>query len=175
MSFIFIPKDAKPAAKSLYSSVIVKRVGYTYWYGRSYSEWVETKVGRLMDYLSYVYYHRKPINLQEMTKFLYVERLLGMGADITYSYRKYMWKPVSAVPMERFTDHKPSPFMRSFIYHVLEELKYRGYLSTGLIVEISDRMTVTDAVEKKVMPYAEKLVETEQKRTWLSLRLLEEC
>jgi len=123
---------------------------WTQHYGKTYDEWVNQKADRILKYLIHVYKDRK-IDPQALLEYVYIERLLGISSP-DYSPRKHSWKPID----ERLTDFKPSPFMKSFIDHVISELKLRGHLLSRYVVEIAESARITDrpiTTETEKMPY----------------------
>jgi len=73
-----------------------------------------------------------PLDVQYLMKRLYWERL--------FYEPKWKWKPISG----RFTDFKPSPFMKNFVRYLLERLLSEGYLYIKWEVEASDRVRALD-------------------------------
>jgi hypothetical protein len=106
---------------------------WTLWYGRTYQEWIDEKAERLWNALNYFYTKKMPIDIQYLLHSVYRERL--------WDFRKYSWKPID----DHLTNHKPSPFMKSFINYLLERLVEDGYLMYGWIVECHDGIRVSDA------------------------------
>ena len=98
--------------------------GYTTRYGRTYSEWINIKARRIYQYLNYIYEKRIPLNKQDLTEAIYIERLTGMGTPTHVRHPKALWKPIGSA----FTNHKPSPFMKNFINYLIDWLINNGYL-----------------------------------------------
>jgi hypothetical protein len=147
-TFVETPKVADYIAKSMSKSLmdafitvdeLVKSLvkayvwSWTLWYGRTYQEWIDEKAKRLWNALNYFYIKKMPIDTQYLLHTVYRERL--------WDFKKYSWKPID----EHLTNHKPSPFMKSFINYLLERLVEDGYLMYGWIVECHDRIRVSDA------------------------------
>ena len=107
-------------------------------YGKTYAQWVEEKAERILAYLMRAL--GGVIDLQELLESVYVERLKGIASP-DYPARKYLWKPVKG----RLTDFKPSPFMKNFAEYLISELKSRGYLFSGYVVEIGEKVRAVDA------------------------------
>jgi hypothetical protein len=105
---------------------------WTLQYGRTYQEWVYEKAKRLKNVLTYFYSKQKPIDVEYLISSVYRERLENV--------RLILWKPVK----KQLTNHKPSPFIKSFINYLLDRLIEDGYLFHGWIVELHDRMRVKD-------------------------------
>jgi hypothetical protein len=122
--------DTVKVAETLYKAYIHS---WTLWYGRTYQEWIDEKAKRLWNALNYFYIKKIPIDIQYLLHTVYRERL--------WDFRKYSWKPID----DHLTNHKPSPFMKSFINYLLERLVEDGYLMYGWIVECHDRIRVSDA------------------------------
>jgi hypothetical protein len=111
-------------------------MSYTLAYKRTYEEWINEKSKRIYNYLKYVYEKGLPIDFQDLAFKVYFERL--------FDYRKALWKPYQG----RFLDLKPSPFIRNFLYFLCDQLKIRGYLLSGYIVEIKEPISILDFEEK---------------------------
>jgi len=105
---------------------------YTLRYGRTYEEWVEEKARRIQDVLRFFYVKGLPLDLTFLASVVYKERLMGVGL--------WRWKPLN----DRFLDFKPSPFIKNFINYLIFELVERGYLIHGWLVELRDRVRVSD-------------------------------
>jgi len=108
-------------------------------YGKTYDQWVREKAARIHGYLEHVYHHGRTIDDQELIEHVYIERIMGIASP-DYPLRKYLWRPVKG----RLTGFKPSPFMKNFTAYLIQELKLRGYLFTGYIVEIAEQIRTTD-------------------------------
>ena len=108
-------------------------------YGKTYEQWVEEKADRIHRYLEHVYFQERTIDPQELIEHVYLERIKGIASP-DYPIRKYLWKPVTG----RLTDFKPSPFIKNFVAHLIEQLKARGYLLSGYVVEIAESIRATD-------------------------------
>jgi len=106
---------------------------WTLRYGRTYQGWIDEKAKRLWNALNYFYIKKTAIDIQILLHIVYRERL--------WDFRKRSWKPID----DHLTNHKPSPFMKSFINYLIERLISDGYLMYGWIVECHDRVRVSDA------------------------------
>jgi len=105
---------------------------YTERYGLSYEEWAERKAERIRDALAMFYRSGAPVDLQILVERMYRERLMRMT--------KESWKPVD----DRFTDFKPSPFIKNFTSYLIGRLVEDGYISYGWTVEAYDRIRSSD-------------------------------
>jgi len=123
-------------------------MGYTQAYGRSYDEWCRVKAERIRDYLLECKLKGRPIDLQELASRVYIERL---NPTFFHRVRKWWWRPIKG----RFTDFKPSAFIKNFINYLIERLKSLGYVRRGYVVETRDLVSVTDEVEYAMKGLAE--------------------
>ena len=114
---------------------------YTLQYKRTYEEWIRIKADRIHQYLVNVYKKNIPIDVQDLTYSIYIERLSPHLFNGYGNIRKYKWKPLG----NRFLDFKPSPFIKNFINHLLQTLISKGY--------------VTEAYEVKSIPSKEEIEE----------------
>jgi len=108
-------------------------LSYTRRYGLTYKEWAEEKARRIRDALIMFYRSGAPVDPQILAERIYMERLWRVS--------KESWKPVH----DRFTDFKPSPFIKNFISYLVMKLIEDGYISYGWTVESYDRVRVSDA------------------------------
>jgi len=106
-------------------SSIPSYYGYTTQYGREYYEWIDIKAKRILKYLNYIYRKRIPLDKQNLAEAIYVERLLGIGTPTHVRHPKILWKPIN----QAFTNHKPSPFIKNFINHLINWLTNNKYLN----------------------------------------------
>ena len=106
-------------------SSIPSAYGHTLQYGREYYEWIDIKAKRILQYLDYIYKKQIPLDKQKLAEAIYIERLLGIGTLTHVRYPKLLWKPIN----NQFTNHKPSPFMKSFINFLINWLIDNGYLN----------------------------------------------
>ena len=113
-------------------TVLYLGISYTKRYGRTYEEWAREKAKRILEVLRTFYLKGIPLDVQYLMKRLYWERLFYEG--------KYRWKPVGG----RFTDFKPSPFMKNFVRYLLEKLLSEGYLYIKWEVSAQDRVRALD-------------------------------
>ena len=107
-------------------------ISYTKRYGKTYQEWAEEKAKRILEVLRMCYLKGIPLDVQYLMKRLYWERL--------FYEPKWKWKPISG----RFTDFKPSPFMKNFVRYLLEKLLSEGYLYIKWEVSAQDRVRALD-------------------------------
>jgi hypothetical protein len=97
-----------------------------------YEEWVEVKARRIRECLSMFHVSGAPVDLQTIAERVYRERLRRAS--------KMSWMPIK----DRFTDFKPSPFIKSFINYLVSRLVEEGYMIYGWLVEAYDRARVAD-------------------------------
>jgi len=114
-------------------------MSYTLRYGKTYEEWAEEKAERLCSILKYFYDKNEPIRLKEIAAYVYRERLTGISI--------LKWKPIN----NRFLDFKPSPFIKNFLTYAIDQLKTAGYIATTYVVEVKDRVAVSDEVSTEKM------------------------
>ena len=107
-------------------------ISYTKRYGRTYEEWAKEKAKRILEVLRTFHLKGIPLDVQYLMKRLYWERL--------FYEPKWKWKPISG----RFTDFKPSPFMKNFVRYLLEKLLSEGYLYIKWEVSAQDRVRALD-------------------------------
>jgi hypothetical protein len=108
------------------------QVSYTLRYGLTYDQWVREKASRIRDCLIMFYVRGVPVDLQVLAERVYRERLKDVS--------KLFWMPVH----DRFTDFKPSPFIKNFLTYLIDTLAAQGYIIHGWIVEVYDRGRVSD-------------------------------
>jgi hypothetical protein len=105
---------------------------YTLRYGLTYEQWAEEKAKRIIKCLKKFYASDVPIDLQVLAEEIYRERLRGVS--------KLSWMPVHG----RFTDFKPSAFIKNFLTYLVDKLVEDGYITYGWLVETYDKARVFD-------------------------------
>jgi len=95
---------------------------YTLRYGLTYDEWVEEKAKRVRECLLAFYTSNAPVDIQRLAESVYRERLRRVS--------KLSWMPIQ----NRFTDFKPSPFIKNFLTYLLDRLIEDGYITHELRV-----------------------------------------
>jgi len=105
---------------------------YELGYGLMYEEWVEEKAERIRGCLREFYVSGAPIDLQVLAERVYRERLMRTS--------KPSWMPIR----DRFTDLKPSPFIKNFLAHLIARLAVDGYIMCGWLVEAHERARASD-------------------------------
>jgi len=93
-------------------------------YGKDYPTWCKEKAERLYSILKWHYEKGKPLDFQLMADKLYFERLVKES--------KLEWEPIG----NQFSNFKPSPFMKDFLYFVRDKLLMDGFLKSVFRVEV---------------------------------------
>jgi predicted metal-dependent HD superfamily phosphohydrolase len=107
---------------------------YTLRYGLTYEQWADEKAKRIIRCLKKFYASNVPVDLQVMAEEIYRERLRGVS--------KLSWMPVHG----RFTDFKPSAFIKNFLTYLVDKLVEDGYIMYGWLVEAYDKARVLDQI-----------------------------
>lgn len=110
----------------------VMGVSYTERFGLSYEQWAELKARRILECLRVFYLNGAPLDLQVLAERVYRERLWRVS--------KESWMPVK----DRFTDFRPSAFIKNFLGYLINRLVEDGYVAYGWTVEARDRVRMVD-------------------------------
>ena len=120
-------------------------------YGKSYEDWVKEKAKRILEILEVYFNNKKAIDINHLVLHIYQERLRVVSFESFRAVEKY--------DSFRLLNKKPSPFIKGFIYYILERLSEDGYLKKQKWYEYVDEKGFLQSFPFQVPEEGMKLVD----------------
>jgi len=115
-------------------------LSYTLAYGLEFSDWVRLKSQRIRDCLIEFYERNQAIDINYLITKVYFRRI----SPEPFSH----WRAIDG----HLLDFKPSPFIKSFVTYVLQELANQGYLKRRAFVEITESLKLSESFGSQNVP-----------------------